>query len=233
MRLKADFHLHTSEDGYDRIRYHALTLIDRLAAHGFEVASITNHSIFLFCDYLVQYAADKGIVLIPGIEALLKKRHVIILNCDKDAEKIKTFADLRAYREDHPECFVVAPHPFYPRSSCLRHDLLENPELFDGIEYCHFYTFLLNFYNYKAQRVAKKLKKPLIGTSDAHCLNHLNTTYSIVDAPEKNVKSIINALKAGNVKVETQPIHPFRFIQRSMFYTFKSKVYGKKAEPGD
>ncbi|GAI08342.1 unnamed protein product, partial [marine sediment metagenome] len=67
-RLKADLHLHTSEDPEDKVRYSARQLIDYASQKGFDVLAITNHNFYTYNDYLRDYAASKGILLIPGIE---------------------------------------------------------------------------------------------------------------------------------------------------------------------
>ena len=86
--------------------------------------------------------------------------------------------------------FILAPHPFYPRGNCLKEDFLRNIDVFDGIEYCHYYCRGYNPYNKKAATKAKKYNKPMIGTSDAHRLFQFNKTYSLIDA-NKNIKEVI------------------------------------------
>ncbi|MBR9691344.1 PHP domain-containing protein [Candidatus Woesearchaeota archaeon] len=204
--LKADFHIHTKEERYDYwIRYSAKDLINHASKIGYEVLAITNHGLFTYNQGLADYAKEKGILLIPGIEAFVGKKHVIILNATKDAEKIRTFSELREYKKRNPNAFVLAPHPYYPRHNCLRKKLLENIDVFDGVEYCHYYCRYHNPYNKKAVKTAKKHGKPLIGTSDAHRLFQFNNTYSIVDA-DKNVDSIVKALRENRVQIKTKPL---------------------------
>src|SRR2546425_433982 len=115
--LKADLHVHTRE-AEPSIAYGAHDAIDRAAREGFRVLGITNHDTVTYDDELVAYARGRGVLLIPGIEATVEGRHVLVYNADVAANKLRTFADLRRYRT--PDWLVVAPHPVFPTSYCLR-----------------------------------------------------------------------------------------------------------------
>jgi len=78
--LKSDLHLHTAEDPLDRVRYTAKELISKAADQGFDVISITNHHRMTFDQDLLSYARERGILLIPGIEMTIQRRHVLVLN---------------------------------------------------------------------------------------------------------------------------------------------------------
>src|SRR3989442_3004531 len=129
-RLRADLHIHTSE-AEPFIAYNARDVIARAAREGYRVLSITNHDTLTFSGELAAYARDHGIVLIPGVEATVEGRHVLVYNADVAVDKLQTFADLRRYRT--PEWLVVAPHPFFPASYCLRERLWPEIEPFDTI----------------------------------------------------------------------------------------------------
>ena len=220
--LKADFHLHTSDDIKDNVEHSAKALIDRAAALGFEVLAITNHNIVTYTRELADYAASKGILLIPGIELDVEgSRHVLIINPDlKKLGKGKTVKDLSLLRRE--ETAIIAPHPFYPRKTCLGKRLAENIGLFDAIEYCHFYNHLINF-NKKAERLAKEHSLPMVGTSDAHAMWQFNTTYSMVDSG-KTINGVIKAIKNGKVEVKTKPIPLASFARRIVwFYYYELK----------
>lgn len=203
--LKCDFHLHTSDDPVDVVRYSAIELIDLAASHGFEVLSITNHQDVSDASEISDYAAEKGILLISGIEADIDKKHVIALNIRDDFIKVKTFEDLRKYKSENPNIFVYAPHPFYPKRHCLGKLLEKYIDVFDGIEYCHFYMSCFNWFNNKALKIAEKYHKPLIANSDSHSFHQFNRTYSLVGA-EKNIFSIFKAIKENKVSMITEPI---------------------------
>lgn len=200
MELKADLHLHTRE-GEGFIAYDARDLIDRAAREGFRVLSITNHDTLTFSKHLAAYARDRGILLVPGVEATIEGRHVLLYNLDVPPQRIRTFADLRRLRT--PEWLVVAPHPFFPGPS-LRRRLLEEIDLFDAVEYCHFYTQGVDF-NRRAVRLAREAGLPLLGSSDSHFFRQFGTTYSLIEG-EMTVTSVLAAIKGGQVAVVSNPL---------------------------
>src|SRR2546425_5283241 len=119
-RLRADLHIHTNE-AEPFIAYNARDVIARAAREGYRVLTISNHDTLTFSDELAAYARDLGIVLIPGVEATVEGRHVLVYNADVAVDKLRTFADLRRYRT--PDWLVVPPHPFFPAPYCLREKL--------------------------------------------------------------------------------------------------------------
>ena len=205
-KLKVDLHTHTAEDPYEYIKYDACQLIDKARQAGMDALAITNHNTVTYSKELAGYAEKKGILLIPGMEAVLSGKHMLVINPNfstlpqgrplKDLEKIKNEKNL-----------IIAPHPFFPNSKSLRSILFPYLHLVDAIEFCHFYNPLINC-NKKAVRVAEQYKKPQIGTSDCHNIWQFGTTYSLVEA-EKNIPSIIKAIKKGKVEIHTTPVSLF------------------------
>jgi hypothetical protein len=145
----------------------------------------------------------------------------VILNPQKDVESVRTFEDLKEYRKNHPEIFVLAPHPYYPhlRKYSLLSELLKNIDLFDGIEYCHYYTRVFNRFNSMACKVANIHGKPVVGTSDSHHLFQLDKTYSMIDAG-KNIGSVISALKNNRIKIVSRPLSFFTYSKAVVFILF-------------
>ena len=142
-RLKADFHTHTCDDPLDVILHSAEMLIDAVAAKSFDVLAITCHERFVFNDYLSDYAKERGVVLVPGIEACLDGRHVLILNPDSPQAEATTFDELRALGKR--DAAVIAPHPYYPAGASVLGELERNIDLFDAIEHCCFYLPVLSW----------------------------------------------------------------------------------------
>ncbi len=223
--LKADFHIHTNEDNRDLITYCAKDLIDCASEKKYEVVALTNHDIFTYTPELVEYAAGKGILLIPGIESTIEGKHVVILNPRQDVEAVRTFSDLREYRKQHPEIFILAPHPYYPhlRKYSLKSYLLKHIDLFDGIEYCHYYTRIFDHFNSVAKKVASQYGKPLIGTSDSHHIFQLDKTYTMVDS-EKNIESVISALRNNRISIVSRPLSFFIYSKAIVFILFKFSI---------
>jgi len=199
-KLKVDFHTHTSDDPQDYINFSNEQLLDRAADEGFDAVAITNHHIVTFSPALEKYAAERGILLLSGVEITLSGRHVLIINPDPEVDlAIRSIRDLARIRSDRN--LIIAPHPFYPGLKCLRSRLEEYISSFDAVEFSFFYNHLVNR-NKRAVKVAEAHAKPIVGSSDCHNIWQVGFTYCLVEA-EKNVPSIIAAVKSGKVEVAT------------------------------
>ncbi len=196
--------MHTKDDpvDYKYITHSAEELIDHAARLGFEVLSITAHDKISYSPYLREYAAHRGILLLPGVEVTIEGAHVLLINYLGTIE-FKSLKELEKIRA--PEVLIVAAHPYYPGPT-LGKKLQEHIELFDAIEYCHFYHRFINFFNQKAVSVSKKNKKPLVGTSDTHFLCQMDQTYSMIEVNRKTPAAVVESIKAGKVRVVTHPL---------------------------
>jgi len=203
MRLKCDLHLHTSEDPRHQLHYSAKDLIEEASRKGYQVVSITNHNTVTYDEELAAFAESKGILLIPGVEATVMGKHVLIYGVEGMEERWDklTFFDLKRLKARG--AFIVAPHPFYPNYNCLGNLLERFSALFDAVEYSHLYTKKLNF-NLKAQDFAKSKGMPLLGLSDAHSLKQLDYTYTLIDA-DRNVDAIFEAIRNSRTTIVTRP----------------------------
>jgi predicted metal-dependent phosphoesterase TrpH len=202
-KLKVDLHTHTGEDPKDIVHYSAFTLIDKAASLGYDAIAITNHDAVLYHPRLLDYAREKGLLLIPGMEATLSNKHVVILNpAVQENVPERNIEDLPEMLQ--PDSLVMAPHPFFPQRRSLKKQFISILPWLDAVELSHFYTARIDF-NRKAVQHARSQKLPLVGTSDCHILWEFGTTYSVVDA-EKDVVSIIQAVKKGRVEVFTAPL---------------------------
>ncbi len=125
--LKADLHLHTAEDPLDRVRYTAKELISKAADDDFDVISITNHNQMTFNQDLSSYAQERGILLIPGIEMTIRRRHVLVLNPPphKTCSDFFSLSKLRRL-----ETLIVAPHPYFPGNLFFKWIPIEAPDSF-------------------------------------------------------------------------------------------------------
>jgi predicted metal-dependent phosphoesterase TrpH len=202
MMLKADMHMHVKGDPEDIFIKHTFEqLIDHAASLSFDVLAISAHGKVMFSKKLEAYARKKGILLIPGAEANIESKHVLIYNItEKELQKLKTFDDVRMLKKKK-DILVIAPHSFYPMAMCLKEKLEENIDVFDAVEICHLYLRFINPNN-SAIKIAEKYNKPLVALSDTHMLWMFGRNYTLVDS-KKDVKSYISAIKSGKIK----PVH--------------------------
>ncbi len=219
MILKTNLHFHTSEDPLDLfIKYDIYQGIREAKKKCFKVLALTCHDEFVYKEEYGQYAKEQGILLIPGVEIEIKRGHVIILNADKEAEKIRSFAALKRYKEKNKKAFVIAPHPYFGMFS-LNGKLKRNIKIFDAIEANWFFTFSFDR-NKKAREIAKKHKKPYIASSDTHNIKNLNKSYALIDSSEFNTEAVLNSIRDGRFKNVMNSLSWFSAIGYLIWYNF-------------
>lgn len=224
-KLKVDFHIHTAEDPKDYIPYNSFQLIDKASQKGFDALAITNHDAVFYNPEIVQYAEKKGILLIPGMEATFSDVHIVIINPDFDFNPDgRTLQELPGLKKE--DNLIIAPHPFFRKFKSLGPDLLTYIHLFDAIEFAQYYNNLINF-NKKAVEIASEYKVPLVATSDCHFLWQFGDTYSLVKA-DKDVLSIIKAVKSGNVEIVVKPISLFTMAKIMTTFFYRRIIHEKK-----
>jgi predicted metal-dependent phosphoesterase TrpH len=207
--LLCDFHNHTVDDPRDKHVWHkAEELMDKAAAMGYGALAITLHGRQYFPQHWQEYAAERGIILVSGVEQDIEGCHVLLLNFDRDAANgIRTFAELAACkREDN---LVIAAHPFFPGEICLGEKVFENAELWDALEVTGFYHSQWNP-NAKAIAAAQKLNLPVVGNSDTHTLDQFGSTSSHIEIEgEPSAKALVQAVKAKRVQVQSRALSAF------------------------
>jgi len=209
--FKAALHLHVKGDPEENIKHTAKEAVLQAKELGFEVIAITCHNKVVYPEGIKEFGEKHDVTVIPGIEATVEKKHVIILNTKEEANNVTTFAKLKKYKEKHSECFIMAPHPFHYTRECLGRKLKEHIDLFDGIEWNYFYSLSINP-NLKARELAKKYNKPLIGTSDIHTLKYFDPTYCVIKAKSRTIPDLIEALKNNQIELITKSFSNFRLI---------------------
>lgn len=211
--LKVELHTHTADDPLDRIPHSTTQLIDRAVALGYNALAVTLHDKQLDLTCVRDYAAQRDIVLIPGIERTIRGKHVLLLNFQSGTEDVHTFDELAELKRRQPQGLVVAPHPYFPLTSCLWGLLEDHADLFDAVEMNGMFTESVDF-NSPARRWARANGKPLVGNGDVHRLEQLGTTYSMVDADARaGADAICAAIAAGRVEVVARP-HSWRTVGR-------------------
>jgi predicted metal-dependent phosphoesterase TrpH len=218
--MKADLHTHSADDPRDDLKYSSEMLIDAVARKGVEVLAIACHDGLAHTRRLAEYARARGVLLIPAIERIIEGKHVLIIAPEPGHLTAASFEELRTMERGN--ALFVAPHPFYfPARTCLHGHLKRHADLFSAVEHSCLYSRLINP-NRKAARVARELGLPMIANSDTHALPYLDTNLSWIEA-EPTVEGVIDAIRAGRVKVDSRP-WPLRDTLRLGLY-YSLQVY--------
>jgi predicted metal-dependent phosphoesterase TrpH len=215
--LRADFHHHIDTDPIDGkfVRHSAGELIDRAAATGLNVLAITCHESVPYDGAASRYAADRGVLLLRGMEATVDGHHVLLLNFPEFPSGVCSMEEIVARKT--PDALVIAPHPFYPVGLGMGDTLASYPTVFDAVEFSGLYTPLTRRFNRRATEYARRIGLSVVGNSDTHFLWQLGRTYTLMDAAAEPT-AVIDALRHGRVQLVTQPlswVHVASFLARS------------------
>ncbi len=222
--LKVQLHTHVKGDLVERIPHSPKELIKRAKELDYSALAITTHRKVIFNKELRKFAQKNGIILISGIEIEINKKHIVVLNIDREIENVNTFEKLKQYKSSHPNCLIIAAHPFFPTGVSLKRDLIENIKLFDAIEYSYFYTKTKN-YNKEAIALSKRWRLPLVATSDCHITKYLDRAHTFVDS-QKDTQSIISAIKKNKIKIHHRPLTHFEAV-KILFITSLQTLFKK------
>jgi predicted metal-dependent phosphoesterase TrpH len=215
--LRVDLHHHIDTDPVDGkfVSHSAGGLIDRAAALGINVMAITCHDAVPYNGEATRYAADRGVLLLHGMEATVDGQHVLLINFRDFPSSPCTMSDI--IERKTPGALVIAPHPFYPVGIAGGAALAAHRRVFDAIEYSGLYTPLTERFNRRALGHARAAGLPVVGNSDTHFLWQLGRTFTLIDAPAEPA-AVIDAIRDGRVQVVTRPlswVHLVRFIVQS------------------
>ncbi len=194
-------------------------LIQSAADRGFQVLSITNHNQLRYDRELAEFAERLGVLLIPGVEATLCGRHVLLYNF---LNYRPTWNSPEAVQSSKgPDQLVIAPHPFFPVAEALRELFYRWIHLFDAVELSSLSMRGLD-YNRRATREAKLHGLPLVGNSDTHFMYQLGRTYTMVHA-DPEIRSVLDAVREGEVRAVSRPNGP-TFVTRFFLESFRYRL---------
>ena len=201
---RVELHSHCQGDPQDRYIAHTIfEHIDRAKKVGLDAIAITWHR-RICCDPIAtQYARERGILLISGMEAEINRGHLLVLNlAEGDLPGRTSWDEVRALRRRKPDVLVIAPHLFYLNHSCLGYQANPHVDCIDAVEWCMFDVAWLPRRinpNLRAARWAAEHQKPLIACSDAHSLAAIGENASTIVADALTPESLTTVIRSGHV----------------------------------
>jgi len=188
--LKLDLHVHTvgSPDAHTRIE----ELPSIIKARGLDGVAITEHDNF-------DPPSFSDVLIVPGVEISSKDGHMIALGIQEKIPAGLT-ADETIMQIHGQQGIAIIAHPHDPVSKCVKIAHLKVRP--DAVETMN--ADALSFYvsNWLARRDAQRFKFPEVGGSDSHIPESIGDVYTLVDASDRDVKSVLEAIKAGKVHPE-------------------------------
>jgi predicted metal-dependent phosphoesterase TrpH len=216
---RIDLHNHCQGDPVDSLTHTIYEHIDQAKKVGLDAIAITWHRRVCSDEAAFAYARERGMLVIPGMEAEIGGKHLVVLGLrDGDLPGQTTWDEVRALRARKPGVTVMAPHPFYPHPCCLNRRINEAPDCIDLVEWCALHVNWLPSRispNLRAARWAHQHGKTLVACSDAHSPAAIGRSPSTVEATALTEEAILAAARAGHVSFPRHSLETGHFLFRT------------------
>ncbi len=193
--MKCDLHCHTGYS-YDSTAK-PTEMVEAALQKGINCLAICDHGEVKGAREAIEYAKDRPILIIPGIEIKSKKGDILGLNVEKiipnklsvkeTIQKIKELGGL-----------AIIPHPF-GWSCSFKGKLEELVSDMDGIEVLNASIFGRG--NKKALIFSQKHSLPLTAGSDAHFPNFVGRVYLEIPGDNLSTEEVLNQIKKRAAKI--------------------------------
>ncbi len=196
--LSVELHAHSehSHDGRDSVE----ALCERAVAAGLDALAVTDHDTVTGTRRLLEVAPEYGLVGIPGLEVSSAAGHVLALGVEKQVAPglpyHETIGRIRGLGG-----VVVLPHPFQKsRHGVVKHVDRDALAAADAVE-TYNSRLLTGIANLRARRFARSRGLSETAGSDAHIAEMVGRAVTAVDADERSVAAILDAVRAGDTSV--------------------------------
>ena len=224
--LTVELHTHSelSYDGRDPIEL----LLAQADAVGLDALAITDHDEIDASLAAVELASEYDLVAIPGMEVTSAAGHVLALGVEEAVEPGLPFGETLDRIRDRGGIAVV-PHPFQKsRSGVMAKIDGETLATADAIEVYNS-RLVTGRANRKAERFADEHDLPKTAGSDAHISEMVGQAVTRIDADERTVPAILDAIRDGRTTVEGKRT-PWRISFRQAAGGAKRRVRTRVSE---
>ncbi|WP_335999310.1 PHP domain-containing protein [Halorientalis halophila] len=197
--LAAELHCHSSasHDGRDPVEL----LLGQAEAVGLDALAVTDHDEIEASLDAVEKAEEYGLVGIPGMEVSTAAGHVLALGVREAIPPGLSFGETLD-RIRSLGGIAVVPHPFQEsRSGVLANISQETLTAADAIEVYNS-RLLTGRANRQAERYARRNGLPMTAGSDAHISEMVGQAVTRIDAADRSVEAILDAVREGRTAVE-------------------------------
>ncbi|WP_276272151.1 PHP domain-containing protein [Haloarcula litorea] len=196
--LSVELHAHSSlsHDGRDPVEL----LLEQASAVGLDALAVTDHDELDASLEAADLAPEYGLIGIPGMEVSSAAGHVIGLGIQEVVPAGLSFRETLDRIRDQGGIAVV-PHPFQEsRHGVLAEISKDTLSEADAIEVYNS-RLLTGRSNRQAERFARRRRLPMTAGSDAHIAEMVGQAVTEVDADERSVDGILDAVADGRTTV--------------------------------
>lgn len=192
--MRFDLHVHScfSKDSNSDL----ISILEHAKKNGLDGVAICDHDTRqggIECARLAK-EINSDIIVIPGVEVTSSKGHILVLDPKGDITLGMTPEDtIKKARELGGT--VIIPHPFKITSHGIGY--VKNLD-FDAVEVLNSRCVTDNA-NRKARKVTEELGFSQVGGSDSHEAKMVGCSYTEIDASERTMESVLEAIRDGKV----------------------------------
>jgi predicted metal-dependent phosphoesterase TrpH len=192
--LKCDLHVHTnvSRDGESSVE----AVLAAATSAGLDAIAITDHDMTegSICALAAQ---NSEVLIIPGIEVSTRQGHLLVLGTTEmitpKQDVLKTIAEAKALG-----AVTIVPHPFHRWRHGVGLRCREALPAADAVEALNS-RYIIGTANRKAAKMAERYRRPTTAGSDAHNCEFVGFGVTEIEAEERSVTAILDAIRAGRV----------------------------------
>jgi predicted metal-dependent phosphoesterase TrpH len=224
--LTVELHTHSSlsYDGRDSVEL----LLEQARAVGLDALAVTDHDEIDASLRACELAPEYDLIGIPGMEVTSAAGHVLALGIEEAIDPGLPFAETLDRIRDQGGLAVV-PHPFQEsRHGVLEHISKDELATADAIEVYNS-RLLTGRSNRQAARFARRRGLPMTAGSDAHIAEMVGQAVTSVDAADRSVETILDAIREGRTTVEGKRT-PWRISFRQAAGGAKRRVVNRIGE---
>lgn len=197
--LSVELHAHSalSYDGRDPVEL----ILEQADAVGLDAIAVTDHDEIDASLEAAERAPDYGLVGIPAMEISSKAGHILGFGLEEAVPPGLSYET--TLQEIHDQGgLAVIPHPFQEsRHGVMARISREELAMGDAIEVYNS-RLLTGRANRQAERFATSRNLPMTAGSDAHISEMVGQAVTRVDADERSVDAILQAIREGRTTVE-------------------------------
>lgn len=197
--LSCELHTHSklSHDGRDPVDL----LVEQADAVGLDALAVTDHDEIEASLEAAELAKERGMVGIPGIEVTSRAGHILGLGVDEKIQPGLPYENTLNLIRDAGGIAVI-PHPFQEaRHGVMANITLDQLAMADAIEVYNS-RLLTGRANRQARRFAQENGLPMVAGSDAHISEMVGQARTLIDATERSVPSILEAIRQGGTEID-------------------------------
>ncbi|MFB6170340.1 MAG: PHP domain-containing protein [Haloarculaceae archaeon] len=226
--LSVELHCHSalSHDGRDPVDL----LLEQAQAVGLDALAVTDHDAIEASLEAAKLAPDYGLVGIPGMEVTSAAGHVLAIGVDSLVPPGLPFTETLD-RIHELGGIAIVPHPFQKSRSGVAPNV--TPDELASADAIEIYNsrLLTGRANRRAERFARSRGLPVTAGSDAHISEMVGQAVTEVDADERTLAAVLDAVREGRTTV-TGKRTPWRISFRQAAGGVKRRIRARLSDLG-